>query len=131
MLLYMHIHTSYNCIGMKTSYLLIPYIGSSVEKEVFNSFYDKLVNILRVMNIYDHLVTKGILTTGDIEEIIHEPRSKLKASFVLQKIDSSLEAGITDSFYKLLEVMKTSLNNDVKVLVNDIRRALMIGELYM
>ena len=102
-----------------------------MEKEVFKSFYWKLVNILPVVNIYDHLVTEGILTTGDVQEIIHMPRSNLKASIVLQKIDSSLEAGITDSFYILLKVMETSLNNDVKVLVSDMRRALMIGELYM
>ena len=89
------------------------------------------MNVLPAVNIYDHLVTEGILTTGDVQEIIHEPRSNLKASIVLQKIDSSLEAGITDSFYILLKVMETSLNNDVKVLVSDMRRALMIGELYM
>ena len=96
---------------------------------MFGSFYDKLVNILPVDNIHHKLVPVGILTTGDIQEISHMARSESKAAFILQKIDSLLQAGTTDSFYKLLKVMETSLNDDVKGLVGDMRRALVTGEL--
>ena len=99
-----------------------------VEKEVFDTFYAKLVKILPVVdNIYNMLVPEGILDPGDIEEISHMPRSEQKASIVLQKISSSLQASKTDSFNRLLKVMDTSLNNDVKDLVNDMRRALLMA----
>ena len=99
-----------------------------MEKEVFNTFYAKLVKILPVVdNIYNKLVPEGIIDYGDIEEINNLPRSDHKASVVLQKISKSLQASKTDSFYRLLEVIDTSLNNDVKSLVNDMRRTLMMS----
>ena len=104
--------------------------GSHVEEEVFKCFYAKLVKVLPVVdNIYTKLVPEGILDPDDIEEINHMPRSDRKASIVLRKISSSLQAGKTDSFYRLLEVMETSLNDDVKALIKDIRGALVTGKL--
>ena len=101
---------------------------SCVEKEVFNTFYAKLGKILPVVdNIYNMLVPEGILVPGDIQEINSFPRSEHKAFVVLQKISSSLQAGKTDSFYRLLKVMDTSLNNDVKDLVVEVRRALLMA----
>ena len=100
---------------------------SCVEKEVFDTFYAKLVKILPVVdNIYNMLVPEGILVPDDIQEINSFPRSDHKATVVLRKINSSLQASKTDSFYRLLKVMDTSLNNDVKDLVNDMRRALLM-----
>lgn len=95
-----------------------------MEKEVFHTFYAKLGNILPVVdNIYNKLVSEGVLNPSDIQEITNFQKS----SVVLQKINSSLQAGKTDSFYRLLKVMDTSLNNDVKGLVNDVRRALLMA----
>ena len=103
--------------------------GSLIEKEVFKQHYDKLASILPVANILHKLVPEGIITTDDIEEINDEPRSKVKASFILNKINRSLEADAKNSFYALLDIMEECGNDDVKSIVIDMRRMLMTGEL--
>ena len=100
-----------------------------MEREVLTTFYDKLVCILPVESISSKLVSARIITTDDIEKINNtDILSKKKASFILKIIDRSLEAGVTDSFYILLDLMEEHGNVDVKGLVRDIRRALMTGK---
>ena len=53
----------------------------------------------------------------------------MKASFILNKIDRSLEADAKNSFYALLYIMEECGNDDVKSIVIDMRRMLMSGEL--
>jgi len=101
------------------------FIGNAKEKEVFTRFYDKLACILPISNISPQLVTAQIITTGDNEEISAVVRSNEKASYVLRIIDKSLEAGITKSFYSLLEIMENyGSESDVTLLANEIRTAL-------
>ena len=64
----------------------------------------------------------------DIQELNNMPRDKSKALFILKSVDSSLGAGVTNNFYKLLDIMEESDNPDVKAIVRDIRRALVTGE---
>ena len=99
-----------------------------MEREVLTTFYDKLVCILPVESISSKLVSARIITTDDVEKINTYILSKKKASFILKIIDRSLEAGVTDSFYILLDLMEEHGNVDVKGLVRDIRRALMTGK---
>ena len=96
---------------------------------MFKQYYEKLASILPVANILHKLVPEGIITTGDIEEINDKPRSKEKASFILNKIDRSLEADANNSFYALLDIMEECGNDDVKSIVINMRRMLMTGEL--
>ena len=109
--------------------IFLSYSGNLIEKKIFISHYRKLVNILPVENILHELVTVEIISPGDVEEINHMPRSRAKASFILNKIDSSLEAGYKDNFYTLLDIMEGCCNDDVREAVIDIRSALMTGEL--
>ena len=73
----------------------------------------------------------GIISQDDVAEINSNsmPRPKDKASFILNKIGSSLEVGYKDNFYTLLDIMEGYRNDDVKEAVVNIRRALMTGEL--
>ena len=64
----------------------------------------------------------------DIQELNNMPRDKSRALFILKSVDSSLGAGVTNNFYKLLDIMEESDNDDVKAIVRDIRRALVTGE---
>jgi len=42
--------------------------------------------------------------------------SSKKAQFVLQKISASLRCGLSQSFYKLISIMKSHGNSDLKQL---------------
>lgn len=64
----------------------------------------------------------------DIQDIDRMARDKSKTSFILKHIDASLGADGTNNFYKLLDIMEESHNDDVKAVVRDIRRALVTGE---
>lgn len=100
--------------------------GSCMEREVLKTFYHDLVCILPVESILFKLIPQRIITTDDIEKIKHiYILPKEKASYILNIIDRSLEAGVTDSFYILLDLMEEHDNVDVKGLVKDIRRTLM------
>ena len=102
---------------------LVFFIGSEKEKKVFTRFYGCLASILPTQNISHHLVSKEIITTGDVEEIASKARSNDKASIVLRIIDKSLQVGFTSSFYNLLGIMK-EYGGDVSSLANEITRAL-------
>ena len=106
-------------------------VGNLIEKEIFTIYYHTLVNILPVGNILYQLVPVGIISQDDVAEINSNsmPRPKDKASFILNRIGSSLEAGYKSNFYALLDIMEGYCNGDVREAVVDIRRALMTGEL--
>ena len=103
--------------------------GACREKEVLKIFYGKLAKIFPINSILHELIPAGIITTDDMDDISHMPRQKDKASFILNKIDRSLEADVKNSFYTLLDAMEECGNDDVRDIVKDIRRTLMTGEL--
>ena len=91
-------------------------------------FYGKLAKIFPI-NILHELVPAGVITTDDMDDISHIPKLKDKASFILNKIDRSLEADVKNSFYTMLDAMEECGNDDVRDIVRDIRKTLMTGEL--
>ena len=52
------------------------------------------------------LISANIIGFDDSEEIKSLPTEKDKASFVLNMVAKSLQAGIIDDFYSLLRIMK-------------------------
>ena len=78
-----------------------------------------MASILPVKSLSHHLVSTGIITVDEEEEIMNITTSKEKASFVLRKIARSLEAGVTQSFYTLLRIMKKH-DGDVAILADRI-----------
>lgn len=103
-------------------------IGCHIEKAVFIQYYANLVNILPVTNILHSLVSEGIISTEDSEEISCVSRPKEKASFILNKIKRFLDAGAKNNFNALLDIMEECDNVDVQDIVIDMRRTLMTGE---
>ena len=99
------------------------FVGSLKEKEIFKKFYEKLRCILPTRNISDQLVSKKIISIGDKEEITAMKTLQDKASFVLEVIGNSLQAGITHSFYELLSIME-EYGGDVSLFTYNIRREL-------
>ena len=81
-------------------------IGNPKEYKVFREFFDKLANILQVANLINKLIAAEIINFEDSEEIKALPKSQDKASFVLNKVEKSLKADITDDFYSLLSIME-------------------------
>jgi len=100
------------------------------EFEIIKASYDKLINVLPVKTLSHHLVSNEIITVDEEEEIASIPTSKEKASFVLRKIARSLEAGVTQSFYTLLAIMKKH-GGDVAVLADQIISNLFSGIICM
>ena len=130
--LHLQVRTVLNCYatcGFTQCNVCTVYLtGNCREKHVLTSFYSKLVSILPVDNMKEELVSARIITLHDMQKINRETIDKSKASFILNIVDSSLEANATNNFYNLLKIMERSHNDDVKAIVRDIRRALVTGE---
>ena len=94
-------------------------------KEVVDEFYSDIVKVLPIKNILHQLVPAKILSPDDIEEIDGLRESEDKSSYVLDIIDKSLKAGITLSFYTLLDIME-KYGGDVSVLAKNIQRVLIM-----
>ena len=90
------------------------------EKMVFDRFYHRLIKVLPVKNMIHQLVPAQIITPDEIEEI---SGLENKSSYVLGIIARSLEAGITRSFYKLIDILN-NCGGDVKILAKNIQTAL-------
>ena len=82
---------------------------------------DELANILPVNNIINKLISAKIITFDDGEEIKSLPKSRDRASFVLNLVAKSLQAGITDDFDSLLEIMD-EYGGAVAKIANKIRK---------
>jgi len=78
---------------------------------------------LPVVNIASKLISARIITIGDDEEIKSITRTQEKATFVLRKVAYSLNAGVTESFYKLLSIMDDH-GGDAHVMATEIRNEL-------
>ena len=87
-----------------------------VECRIFRNHYDQLTNLLFQTNLTPHLVKEEIVLSSDEEELSYISTSAKKAQFILQKISASLQSGFSQSYYKLLNIMKSHGNNDVKQL---------------
>ena len=111
--------------------LLNTFIGHHIAKEVFRQCYEQLVSILPIIiaDILPKLISERIISIDDKEEIKNMPRPKDKASFILDNIGRSLEAGAKENFYVLLDIMEECGNDDVRDIVIKMRRMLMTGEL--
>ena len=104
-------------------YICVCFIGNAKEFKVFREYSDELANILPVNNIMNKLIAAQIITYDDSEEIKGLPKSKDRASSVVNKVAKSLQAGITDDFYSLLRIMEEYEGAVAKV-ANKIREGL-------
>ena len=87
-----------------------------VECRVLTNHYYQLTNMLFQTNLIPHLVKEEIILPLDEEELSSISTSTKKAQFVLQKISAALQSGFSQSYYKLLNIMKSHGNCDLKQL---------------
>lgn len=86
------------------------------EFEVFKKHYNDLTKMLFCTNLTPHMIQEGVILPLDQEEIKAVTTSSGKAEIVLQKVSFALEAGISESFYRILEIMKSFGNHDAQQL---------------
>ena len=90
------------------------------EKEVFQQHYNGLTRMLFNTNLTPYLIEEGVIALTDQEELNAIPTSTGKAAFLLPKVTSALMTGKTESFYKILEIMKCYGNHDAQQLSDTI-----------
>ena len=91
---------------------------------VLVNHYGKLQNSLPVKNLSGHFVTERIINF-DEEQVIQETVGQTQAaSIVLRKIGHSLRAGETESFEKLLMIMRDHGGLSCEKLANQMREEL-------
>ena len=92
------------------------------EKEIFTRNYSKFCDILKNEDgLLSNLVDKGIIKFDDMDEIRNKP-AKEKGGNLLKHISGPLEAGFTDGFYQLIEIMETHGKPDTQKLARKIRK---------
>ena len=75
-------------------------------------------------NIAPHLVQEKIIDSEDEQKINAAVTKIQKARIVLPIVSSALKNGYTNSFYKMLKIMKNHGNDDTKQLCADIECAI-------
>ena len=86
-------------------------VGKNVAYTVFIQNYNSLTKMLFNTNLTPHLIQEEVIVPRDHEELDAIPTSSGKAEFVLQKVSSALETGVTRSFQKVLEIMRLHGNS--------------------
>jgi len=103
--------------------LLFLYVGKTPEYYIFKKQYDTLIDTLKQTDLYRYFVSEDIITISDHEEISSESIPTKKIEIFLMKISFPLEAGHTESFYRMLTVMTTRGNLAVKELAESIKES--------
>lgn len=89
--------------------------------KVFTNHYEKLSIILPIKNLSGRFVSEEIIDFQDVQVIQQTVEQSQAASIVLQKIASSLKAGQTIGFDKLLMIMKDHGGLFCKQLANQMK----------
>ena len=95
---------------------IILYVDAVPEYKIFKDHYHGLTKLLFNTNLTPYLIQEGVIAPADQEKLSAINTSSGKAEMVLPKITSGLEAGLTESFYKMLEIMKSYGNRDAQQL---------------
>ena len=90
-----------------------------MEYSAFIQFYDKLTVVFHDKNYLSHFVPAGIISPSDVHHMSTLPDND-RAMCLLKNISAPLECGENQSFYKMLEIMKTYGSLYVKQLAEDI-----------
>ena len=92
------------------------------EREIFTKNYSNFCGILKNEDsLLPNLVDKHIITFDDIDEVKSKPAGE-KGPTLLKHISGPLEAGHTDGFYGLLEIMETHGKPDTQKFARGIRK---------
>ena len=86
------------------------------EFKAFLQYYNALTNILFSTNLVPQLIQAEVIVPAEQQKIATLATSTEKAEFVLQKVSSALQAGLTESFHIVLDIMKCHGNRDAQQL---------------
>ena len=109
---------------LATRFCFALFIGNEIpENRVFLDYYSNLVTAFSNANLYHHFVPESIITIADNHKIHSETNPLEKAEILLHIIGASLEIGYSESFYKMLAIMRVYGNESVKALANKINQS--------
>ena len=108
----------YKCYVLSTEY-------HSAEYEVFVQYYSQLVTSLSAVALSPYFVKEKIISTADQSLIFSTLVQTTAASLLLSKISSALNAGITEGFYRLLDIVEHHGSIDSKTVITAIRKKLL------
>ena len=92
---------------------------------MFQQYYSKLVDCLPAKELSHYLVSQGVITLMDNEDINNPTISVCRAAeLLLSKVSSSLKEGNVIPFKKLLDVMQKHGNDAIVSLSSEIQRLL-------
>ena len=99
-----------------------------MELQILQQFYERLQNVLLINELLPQFVSKKIITINDKVIITESGKINERCQFFLDHyIAKPLSAGDPLPFYRLLQVMDTSVN--CHRLATKIQQSLMIGSL--
>ena len=91
------------------NYVLLPIesiAGPPSEYNIFKKHYFDLTKLLYLTDLTAQLIQAGVLVPENHQNIDTKDTMEKKATFVLEKVQNALETGFTESFYKMLQIMK-------------------------
>ena len=92
------------------------------EKEIFRRNYGNFCDTLKHEDsLHPRLVGKGIISPDDLDEIRSKPVAE-KGTTLLRHISGPLDAGHTQGFHELLEIMRNHGKPDTQKFARDIKR---------
>ena len=112
------------CYSSNFNVLLLP-TEHSAEYEVFICYYSQIVNSLSVKTLSLHFVSHNIITYVEQLEISSVPSPIKAAGLLLNKISCALVAGITEDFYKFLDITEQYGSIDSKTVITTMRKKLL------
>ena len=96
----------------------------SAEYEVFICYYSQIVNTLSAETLSPYFVSQSIISSGEQMEIFNVHSPIKSAGLLLSKISSALNAGITESFYKFLDITEQFGSIDSQTVTTTMRKRL-------
>ena len=91
---------------------------------IFIKFYGKLASVVPVTTLSPYFVSKNLLNATEVEVLHAISTSVKKVVYVLRKISSSLQAGLTQSFYIFLTILEEHGNTASIQVVSEIKNEL-------
>ena len=91
---------------------------------MFICYYSQIVNNLSVETLSPHFVAQNIISQAEQMEIFGVLSPIKAAGLLLSKISSALSIGITEGFYKFLDITEKFGNIDSKAVTSAIRKKL-------
>ena len=92
-----------------------------MEEKVFTDNYAMFTKVLNVNTLIPHFIAMRVITFDDASDIksCSQDLEKKKIMKLLEYIARHLKAGHTNSFYQLLDVMKTRCTISAEMLANE------------